>query len=383
MTEVPTGDASRNPAPPAFIQRYPGAPPEPNPALQTPPGAPYPAAPAGYAAPPYSAAAGPYPAPPYPTAPAPYPAPPYAAAPAPYPAPPYAAAPGPYPAGTAPYPYPPAYGATPDPRPKSLATLALAAAVVGVVAVLIPVINAVAGLILLAAVVLGIVALASRRQGGKGLGVAAILVAVVGGMMAWILSTIVFGLFGFADAWRDDEGFDPQPLPSSETYAPPETAEPTDGSNGTRGTIASPYRYGDIVTISDAATGGPVWEISVGTPVDLTGELAAEDLFNPTPDSGAYSAAPVTLTYVGDETIEPWLDYDWGIETTWVTPGGAPLDAEYLLLPDGYVSAFDLEAMEPGDSVTFHSIVDAPLDAAGGVRTAVGYNYDLYWMARQ
>ena len=32
--------------------------------------------------------------------------------------------------------------------------------------------------------------------------------------MAWILSTIVFGLFGFADAWRDDEGFDPQPLPS-------------------------------------------------------------------------------------------------------------------------------------------------------------------------
>ncbi|MCR2809201.1 MULTISPECIES: hypothetical protein [unclassified Microbacterium] len=346
MTEVPTGDANRDsaPPPPAFIQRYPGAPPEPNPALQQAPGSPY-------------------------------------AQTAPYPAPPHAQT-AQYPGGPMQYPYPQPYAAAPDSRPKTLATVALATALAGVVAVLVPIISVVAGLILLAAIVLGIVALASRRQGGKGFGVAAIVVAVVGGMTAWILSTVVFGLFGLADAWRDDAVV-PSPLPSSETYVPPVDAEPTDGSDGMRGTIDSPYGYGELVPIWNAATGDPVWEISVGTPVDLTGELAAEDLFNPTPETGVYSAVPVTLTYIGDGTIDPWRDYEWVVETSWVTLGGAPLEEEYLLLPDGYLSALDLATMGPGQTVTFHSVVDAPLDAVGGVRTAIGFDYELYWAAPQ
>lgn len=313
--------AARGPygAVPAFIQRYPGAPPEPNPALQRQPSGPYP------------------------------------------------------------YPYPP-YTPPAGERPKTFAVLSLIGALAGIFAVFTGPLAFASGPILIAAIVLGIIALANRRQGGKSLAIAAIILAVSGGILAWII-TAIFGLGITGDLFRDDEPFIPQPIPTPDPFVPPVEGEPTDGSDGSRGTVATPYTYGEVVTISDAVTGDPVWELTVEAPVDVTVDLAAEDLFNPTPESGTYTGIPVTLTYIGLETVDPWIDYEWNVAVTWVTAGGTPLEQEYLILPDGYVGVTDLDAMSHGETVTFHTIVDARTDTAGSVRTTIGYDYDLYWAA--
>jgi len=348
MAEESSADETPpRPPVPAFIQPYPGAPPQPNPAARQHAGPPY-------APPPGAYGSGRYPPVGYPQ-------------PARYPHGRYP--PGRYPAT--------AYGTSPDARPKTLAVIALVAAILGVVLIFVPVIGFVSSAFLLAAVVLGIIALASRRQGGKGLGVTALVVAVAGGLVAWVVMAVVFGLIVSADARRGDP-FVPEPVP---TYAPPDQAEPTDGDDGSRGTQGDPYAYGDIVTISDRVTGDPIWEMSVGAPVDLTAELAAGDLYNPTPDNGAYTGIPVTLTYVGEKTLDPWIDYDWNVSTTWVGPGGDPKDEEYVLLPNGLVHVMDVDPMSPGETVTVHTVIDAPLDAPGSVVTTIGWDYELYWAA--
>ena len=108
---------------------------------------------------------------------------------------------------------PAAYGQAPDPaygfasaepappRPKTLGWLALGLAIGGLVLVgiaFIPllwvslVLALIGGLLLIVALVLGIVTLASKKQGGKGLGIGAIIVSVLGGG-AWI-GAITFAL---------------------------------------------------------------------------------------------------------------------------------------------------------------------------------------------
>ena len=77
----------------------------------------------------------------------------------------------------------------PDNRPKTLALVALILAVVGFIATCVgftPIglpFVIVGGVLLLAAFVLAIVVLASRKQGGKGLGIAGLVVSVVGGIV--------------------------------------------------------------------------------------------------------------------------------------------------------------------------------------------------------
>jgi hypothetical protein len=76
-------------------------------------------------------------------------------------------------------------------RPKSLALVAMILAIVGAVLALVGfvpfvgmVFSILAGVMLLAAFVLSLVALASRKQGGKGFGVAGLVVSIVGGIIA-------------------------------------------------------------------------------------------------------------------------------------------------------------------------------------------------------
>ncbi|WP_207205336.1 hypothetical protein [Microbacterium protaetiae] len=103
-----------------------------------------------------------------------------------------------YPQSTAAYPPVPPTGYVqpgpglpkqPDNRPKTLALVALILAVVGFIAACIgfaPIglpFVIVGGVLLLAAFVLSIVVLANRKQGGKGLGIAGLVVSVVGGIV--------------------------------------------------------------------------------------------------------------------------------------------------------------------------------------------------------
>ena len=86
------------------------------------------------------------------------------------------------------------------------------------------------GLLLLAALVFGIVTLASKKQGGKGLGIGAIAVSVLGGL-AWIGAiTLAFVWIGLA-AVGSNSGGELEPAPTVSESAPVQEGT-DDGSEG-------------------------------------------------------------------------------------------------------------------------------------------------------
>lgn len=161
-------------------------------------------------------------------------------------APPVGAPPADAPYGQAPYGQPaygqapygqPAYAAptaTAD-RPRTLAWASLGLAIGGLVligAAFIPlawvslILALVGGLLLLVALVLGIVTLASKKQGGKGLGIGAIAVSVFGGIL-WVLAlTAALVWIGLSMAGSSSEtGSGPDVSVSEEATPDDETAE--------------------------------------------------------------------------------------------------------------------------------------------------------------
>jgi hypothetical protein len=142
----------------------------------------------------------------------------------------------------------PAYGqpayAAPAPadlaaRPRTLGWVSLGLAIGGLVlvgAAYLPlawvslVLAMIGGLLLLAALVFGIVTLASKKQGGKGLGIGAIAVSVLGGL-AWIGAiTLAFVWIGLA-AVGSNSGGELEPAPTVSESAPVEEGT-DDGSEG-------------------------------------------------------------------------------------------------------------------------------------------------------
>ncbi|MGA7149535.1 MAG: hypothetical protein WBX17_13735, partial [Microbacterium sp.] len=121
---------------------------------------------------------------------------------------------------------------SPDQRPRALAWISLGLAVGGLAlvgAAYIPllwvsvILALVGGLLLLAALVLGIVTLASKKQGGKGLGLGAVIVSVVGGM-AWIGAiSLALVLIGLNAAANNSPA--PESTPSASAEATPDTED--------------------------------------------------------------------------------------------------------------------------------------------------------------
>ncbi|MDY0908704.1 hypothetical protein [Microbacterium sp. CFBP9034] len=148
--------------------------------------------------------------------------------------------------------YDPAYGqapvaapVSPDARPRTLGWISLGLALGGLLlvgAAFIPllwvslVLAFLGGLLLLIALVLGIVTLASKKQGGKGLGIAAIALSVVGGI-AWIGAiTLAFLLIGFAAVGTSNGASVPSPAVSQEAVPEDEPTEEGSESETPTGT---------------------------------------------------------------------------------------------------------------------------------------------------
>lgn len=158
---------------------------------------------------------------------------------APYGQAPYGQAPyGQAPYGQAPYGSP--AQSDPDTRPKTLAWISLALAVVGtlvacigfvplgwagIVAVII------GGVLLLAGFVLSIVALASRKQGGKPIGITALIVSVLGGIV-WSIAFFVALAVGILSSAVSDAESAPAPQVSE---APLEGEDGTDAEGEVSG----------------------------------------------------------------------------------------------------------------------------------------------------
>ena len=142
------------------------------------------------------------------------------------------------------YPGAPAFGTAPvggslppggiDPRPKALAVVALVLAGAGVLLLLVAAVLGAAGvgwlppLLLFVAFVLSLIALISRKQGGKGLGVGALLLSIVGGILSVVIAVAwIFGAFTGSSGGDEYDGYDGY---TEEEYSLPGIAAPgTDG----------------------------------------------------------------------------------------------------------------------------------------------------------
>jgi len=142
-----------------------------------------------------------------------------------------------------------------DHRPKVLAIVALVLAGAGILLTLVASTLGSAGwlaaLLLFAGFVLSLVALISRNQGGKGFGVGALVLSILGGVMTVVIAIAwVFGSFGpsYVSGGSDPDGGDG----FSDGYAAPGLAAPgTDGQPDPGDEFAPPVQP----TVAEAAFG--------------------------------------------------------------------------------------------------------------------------------
>ena len=136
---------------------------------------------------------------------------------------PHPAAVSPAPAYAPPPGYPPA-PTPPDTRPKTRSLSALVLAGVGLVMAVIPFVNWFAGPVLIAAFIVSLIALISKKHGGKGLSIAALVTSVVGWIVAFVMIlSSFFWIGGMAALLEPDQG----PVAEA-TAVPPQDDEPAD-----------------------------------------------------------------------------------------------------------------------------------------------------------
>jgi hypothetical protein len=250
----------------------------------------------------------------------------------------------------------------PAPRGSSvLAALALGGAILGFVVSFIPFIGwFFGGLLFLAAIVLAIVSLV-RRAPGKGMAIAAIIVAALSAIVSvfWGLLMLVFG--GLT-AFISDSEFDP--VPEEEEYFYPSLSAPELDADGN--TLADPLALGTTITIADDNAGEDVWEMTVGPFEDITADVLANS--EEAPLYGAFIAVPVELTNVSEEEID-LTTYEYVPYSTFITNDGGEAESAYIINPDEYPGIWDAGAAEsgtvdPGETVVYYEIYDVGAEAA-------------------
>ena len=110
-------------------------------------------------------------------------------------------APGAFPSAQQPPPFPGAVGAQPRPRdtrPRTVAILALVFAIVGTVLMVVPILPLFSWPLILAGFALALISMISRGQGGKSLGIAALITSIVSGFLSVVLTVVplILTVFG-------------------------------------------------------------------------------------------------------------------------------------------------------------------------------------------
>lgn len=253
---------------------------------------------------------------------------------------------------------PPTWGGAPygvPPRPPAsrvLAIIALVSAIIGAVLSAIPVGWLFAWMFVLTAAVLAIVSLV-RQSPGKRMSIAALIVsagAVVIGVL-WIVGFFVIGV----SLQQQQSGSTPL-----EPESTPALRAPDFGENGTVG--GEPLAPDTVVTLEDETDGGRVWEMAVGPIEDITSTALGLD--QSAPANGAYLAVPVQLKNIGDDTIDLSAEYGY-LPYSWLISADDDFVATaYLYGLEAYPSAYRLDDVAPGETVTYYELYDAEADVA-------------------
>lgn len=143
----------------------------------------------------------------------------------------------------------------------------------------------------------------------------------------------------------------PEPEPTPESEAP---------SAGSRDNPGNPD--------TDVATFAETWEVQIGRfDPDARPEIMAENQFNDAPAEGnTYIMLPVTATYIGPDSGEPWLDLD----ITFVTRDGRSFEQVYAVIPN---DLSDVAPLYNGGVGEGNIAFEVPADALEGATFAVSY----------
>jgi len=248
--------------------------------------------------------------------------------------------------------------------------LALAALIIGGVAIvsaIIPGLSFIAFMPALAAAVLGIIALVSKT-GGRGMAVAGVILGPIALLVAIVVSISVIA-----------GGITPQVSASSDAKpdTQPQTSAPVEEPAAEAGTRTNPASAGSTVQISDNS--GPLWNVTVGAATLNANDLvAAENQFNPAADAGTqYVLVPVTFTYVGKQSGTPWIDVD----VSFVSAAGTTHDQQFVVVPTPIT---DIAEMYEGATATGNLVVMAPSDNIEGGTWAISALFgEKYFVAVQ
>ncbi|MBX9471087.1 DUF4190 domain-containing protein [Microcella sp.] len=185
---------------------------------------------------------------------------------------------------------------------KGMAITALIIGIVALLGVAIPVLNVFSAILAVVGLVLGIVALSKATS--KGLPLSGVIVSGLALLLSIVF--IVVYVTGFTNAVndvRDDTSIIDEEQTDAEPQAPEEPAE------AEQGTRDNPAPLGTTIEVSEF--GQPIYELTMGpSTLDATALVLAENQFNEAPPEGfQYALVPVTVTYIGDESGLPWVDF--------------------------------------------------------------------------
>lgn len=240
---------------------------------------------------------------------------------------------------------------TPPTRAGGLALAALIVGIVAIVCAIIPGLSFIAFLPAITAAILGVIALVTRKP-RRGFALAGVILGPVALLVAIVVS--ISAIVGNVTP-QVSAGSDPSDKPSAE--AP---AKPTEQPAVEVGTRSNPAPAGSTLEISDNS--GPIWNITVGAAtLNANDIVAAENQFNPVADAGTqYVLVPITFTYVGTQSGTPWID----TEIEFVSAAGTTHEQEFVVIPN---SITDIAEMYEGASATGNLVVMAPtLDVEKG-----------------
>jgi hypothetical protein len=284
-------------------------------------------------------------------------------------------------AGYAPPTGTPPYAGGPPPRPRGGKGVAIAALVVGIVAVIgavIPFLNYVAFVPAFAAIILGIVSLA-RRMDGKPLALTGLILGVVAFVLSIVLAiayTLAFvsAVSGAVES-SDGSGVFPSAGPTSGGTDPYADGDAT-GAPGT--SPEDPLPIG--TTVTGEGVDGPEWSVTLGQPiVDATAAVLAADPTNPEPAEGMqYAVVPVTVTYLGDDEGDPLSELALG----YLAPDGSQHSAaDAFALAPAPAFTDNAEMLESQGTASGNVVIEIPTEGAGeGLwATAPGLTADAYY----
>lgn len=231
--------------------------------------------------------------------------------------------------------YLPPNGPVPPKKTNVLAITGFVLAIVGLLLCLIPFINLFAAVLALAGLVLGIVGLVKARTlgNGKGLSIAAIIVAVVAGLGV-IISQVVFvaaldGLSKELDSIAVESGV-------SEDLVPEDPADGTSAVEDPAADASSPALvFGDIAEFEDGL------EVGAGAPAAFTPSDTAAGVEGFT----QFVRIDVTLTNGTEEAFDPALTY--------VTLSSAGAEGSPVFDSGNGIDGGPSTSLLPGQAVTF------------------------------